>query len=221
MTDDPERLELLEEPEVEHHDHADEHLEQQDELALRDQVGLAGLVNQLGDLEHRRVHRQVLQLGEDDQPEQQAERAHAETGHQQGAPVDAAEFDLRQIRKHEVHLAAARRRCSLRLGRRLHRQRRPRRREDRTDDDGEQDRGDQAPQDGRNGHAHLTSHKSSDYTRKSLTRSCSPLSRSRDGSAMPPVRKMRIPSSTVIAGNVARPRSQMTMSPRYRWLVGT
>ena len=33
----------------------------QDELALRDQVGLAGLVDQLRDLEHRRVHRQVLE----------------------------------------------------------------------------------------------------------------------------------------------------------------
>ena len=40
----------------------DEDLEDQDELALRDQIGLAGLVNQLGDLEHRPVHRQVLQL---------------------------------------------------------------------------------------------------------------------------------------------------------------
>ena len=43
-------VELLQHAEVEHHDHADEDLEDQDELALRDQIGLARLVNQLGDL---------------------------------------------------------------------------------------------------------------------------------------------------------------------------
>ena len=48
----------------------DEDLEDGDELALRDQVGLAGLVDQLRDLAHRPVHRQVLQLVEDDQAEQ-------------------------------------------------------------------------------------------------------------------------------------------------------
>ena len=54
-------VEVQQEAEVDDHDRADEELEDQDELALRDQVGLAGLVDQLGDLEHRAVHRQVLQ----------------------------------------------------------------------------------------------------------------------------------------------------------------
>ena len=60
--------------EVDDDDGADEHLEQQDELALGDEVGLAGLVDQLGDLLHRLVHGQVLELLVDDQAEGQARR---------------------------------------------------------------------------------------------------------------------------------------------------
>jgi hypothetical protein len=52
--------EVLEPAEVEHDDRPDEDLEDQDELALGDQVGLAGLVDQLGDLAHRLVHRHVV-----------------------------------------------------------------------------------------------------------------------------------------------------------------
>jgi hypothetical protein len=60
---------VLQDAEIEDHDHADEDLEEQDELALRDQIGLAGLVNQLGDLTHRRVYRQPFCLREDHQTE--------------------------------------------------------------------------------------------------------------------------------------------------------
>ena len=49
--------------------------EDQDELALGDQVGLAGLVDQLRDLAHRPVDRQVLELAVDDQAEDQPEDA--------------------------------------------------------------------------------------------------------------------------------------------------
>src|SRR5690348_17623469 len=40
----------------------DEDLKQEDELALRGQVGLAGLEDQLGDVAHRAVHGHVLEL---------------------------------------------------------------------------------------------------------------------------------------------------------------
>ena len=60
--DDLDRREVLQRAEVENHDDADEHLEEQDELALGDQVRLAGLVNQFRDLQHRAVHGQVLEL---------------------------------------------------------------------------------------------------------------------------------------------------------------
>ena len=51
--------------EVQQDDRPDEDLEDQDELALRDQIRLAGLVDQLGDLAHRAMHRQRLELSED------------------------------------------------------------------------------------------------------------------------------------------------------------
>jgi hypothetical protein len=103
--DHPDRLEALEHPEVEHHDHADEHLEDEDELPLCDQVGLARLVDQLGHLEHRSVHREVPELGERHQAEQQPERTDHEPAHQQRSPVDAAEGDLRQVRHDQVGFA--------------------------------------------------------------------------------------------------------------------
>ena len=43
------------------------------------QVGLAGLVDQLGDLEHRAVHGQVLELHVDPEAEEQAEDADADS----------------------------------------------------------------------------------------------------------------------------------------------
>ena len=125
MIGDLQRVEVLQHAEVEHHDHADEHLEDQDELALRDQVGLARLVDQLGDLAHRRVHRQVLQLNEDHQAEREAEHADDEAAQQQRAAVDALELDGAEIGQHQVGFAArvTRRRLGSRwLGgsRRLH-----------------------------------------------------------------------------------------------------
>ena len=50
---------------------ADEDLQDQQELPLRDQVGLARLVDQVRDLEHRRVHRQRLELPVDHEAEHQ------------------------------------------------------------------------------------------------------------------------------------------------------
>ena len=44
--------------------------------ALRDQIRLARLVDQIGDLAHRPVHGKVLQLPEDHQAEQNAQRRH-------------------------------------------------------------------------------------------------------------------------------------------------
>jgi hypothetical protein len=50
----------LHEVEVADHDHRGEGFQDQQELALRDHVGLAGFVDQLADLGHRLVHRQAL-----------------------------------------------------------------------------------------------------------------------------------------------------------------
>ena len=59
--------------EVGDHDGADEDLEDEQELALLHEVGLAGLVDQLRDVGHRLVHRQVLQVRIHREPKQEAQ----------------------------------------------------------------------------------------------------------------------------------------------------
>ena len=70
---------MLEHAEIEHHDDADEDLEQENELALRHQIRLAGLVDQFRDFAHRRVHRQIFRLREHHQAEEQPEDADTES----------------------------------------------------------------------------------------------------------------------------------------------
>ena len=69
------RFVLDEEPEVQNDDRADEDLQDQDELALGDEVLLAGLVDEVRNLEHRLVDRQVLQRAVFGETEEQAEGA--------------------------------------------------------------------------------------------------------------------------------------------------
>ncbi len=113
--DDLHRREVPQHAEVEDHDDADEDLEQEDELALGHEVGLARLVNQLGDLEHRRVHRHVAQPPEDRHAEHQTEHADQKAAHQQRATVDAHERLGAEVGQHEVCFAA-----TLRFGLRGH-----------------------------------------------------------------------------------------------------
>ena len=95
--DDLDRLEVLQDPEVEDDDHRDEQLQDHEELALGDQVRLAGLVDQLGDLTHRLVHGQVLELRVDDQAEGQAQEADQEAPLQHGASRHAHEARLGEV----------------------------------------------------------------------------------------------------------------------------
>src|SRR5271157_595705 len=60
-------IKVLEKPEVEHDNCADERLEDEQEFTLSDEISLAGLVNEFGDLEHRLMDRHVLELVEDHQ----------------------------------------------------------------------------------------------------------------------------------------------------------
>ncbi len=73
--------------EVKHDHDGDEDLEQQQEFALGDQIGFAGLVDQLGNFPHRAMHRQVLQPRVDDQAEDQAENAEHDPEEQKFVPV--------------------------------------------------------------------------------------------------------------------------------------
>ncbi len=97
---------VLQETEVDDDDHPDECLEDQQELALLQEIRLAGLVDQLRDLEHGRVHRQALQLPVEQQPEHQTGDADPETEHQERAPVDAQELGLAEVGEDEARLPA-------------------------------------------------------------------------------------------------------------------
>ncbi len=97
---------VLEHAEVDHHDGADEELEEKDELALRDEIRLAGLVNELGDVPHRLVHRQVLEPGEDHEAERESAHAHEQARHQQRAGVDAMELHGPEVRQDQIRFAA-------------------------------------------------------------------------------------------------------------------
>ena len=68
--------------EVHRRDQPDEHPEHEDELALVLQIRLARLVDQLRDLAHRRVHRQVLETAIDHHSEQKTEHADDQARHQ-------------------------------------------------------------------------------------------------------------------------------------------
>src|SRR5207249_935738 len=64
------------EPAEVHDDHnSDKHPQDHQEFSLGEEVGLAGLIDQLGNVEHRFVDGQVLQVGIDRQPETQAKDA--------------------------------------------------------------------------------------------------------------------------------------------------
>src|SRR5204863_2439021 len=65
-----------------------------DELALRDEISLAGLVNQFRDFLHRAMNRQVLQLNENYQSEHQAEKTEDQPDEQELVTIDAQESDL-------------------------------------------------------------------------------------------------------------------------------
>ncbi len=109
--------EVLQHAEVQRDDRADEDLENEDELALRDQIRLAGLVDQLGDLAHRLVHGHVLELRVDHDAEDQAERADDQAAHEQRVPVHAAEERDRE-RSGMTRFASPPAACGLRQPRR-------------------------------------------------------------------------------------------------------
>ncbi len=89
--------------EVHHHDDANENFEEQDELALSHQIGLARGVNQLGNFEHRSMHRQILELHVLPKPEDQPEDTNHQSPHQNATAIDSShDRDLGEIREHQI-----------------------------------------------------------------------------------------------------------------------
>ena len=203
--DHPERLVVLQHAEVQHHRRADEHLEDEDELPLRDQIRLAGFVDEFRNLQHRRVHRQVLEAGERHEPEEQAQHADDQTGAEQRAPVDAVKLHRRQIRQLQVRFTARLRRAGRlrhRLAFRLRGLRGRRARRDRQRHQYQERRNGthQEPIDSR---PHLTSQKIRIIPGSRRPVCCDrgrSMPRNVGGNAMPPVRKIRMPSSTAMSG---------------------
>ena len=106
MIDHAHGFEVQQHAEIKHDDDGDEALEQQQEFALGDEIGFAGLVDQLGNFAHRAVHRQILQAHEDGESEDQSEDAEEDAEQQELVAVDAEEIDLREIREAQVGLTA-------------------------------------------------------------------------------------------------------------------
>ena len=93
--------------EVEHDDDGDEDPEQEQEFALLDQVGLAGLPDQLGDLCHGTVDGKVFQAAVNNQSKEQPKDAEQNAEHQAGVATDAEELDLREVGKLQIGLAGS------------------------------------------------------------------------------------------------------------------
>ena len=92
--------------EVQHDDDGDENPQKKQEFALRDEIGFAGFVNQLGNFPHGAVHRQIFQTAVNGQPEDQPEDAKQNPDRQQLVAVHPKESDLRKVGKLQARLAA-------------------------------------------------------------------------------------------------------------------
>jgi hypothetical protein len=88
---------LREEAEVDGGNRPDEDPEQHQELALREQIGLTGLVDELRHLAHRLVHRESLELAVDHQAEEQPERADHEPREQERMTRDPRREELYRV----------------------------------------------------------------------------------------------------------------------------
>ncbi len=107
MIDDAERLHARQHAEVENDHDRDKRFEDQDEFALRNQVGFAGRVNQFRDLTHRAMDRQLLQVHVHGQTEAKAEHADDDAAEKQVVAGDAVEEShLREVWKLQIRFAA-------------------------------------------------------------------------------------------------------------------
>ncbi|MBS1117548.1 MAG: hypothetical protein H6Q87_1932 [candidate division NC10 bacterium] len=107
--DDLPRREVKQESEVDHDDDRDEGPQDGQELALGYQVGLAGLVDQLRDLAHGLVDREIPDLHVLHQPEGHAAETNDQTEQQQAVAVNAQERHRSQVG--DLQLRLARPRC--------------------------------------------------------------------------------------------------------------
>ena len=103
---DADRVDRTQPSEVSQNHHRDECPQDHQELALRDHVGLAGLVDQLGDLAHGAMDRQVLELHVNGEAEEQSEAAEQDSNQQDVVSVHAQEADRGEIGNLQAGFAA-------------------------------------------------------------------------------------------------------------------
>ena len=94
--------------EVSRNNDRDESPQQQDEFALRDQIRLAGFVDQFRNFAHGAMHRQVFQPHKDRHAKAEPEQAEQDSDQQQFVAIDGAneEADLRKVGQLQGSFAA-------------------------------------------------------------------------------------------------------------------
>ena len=111
------RRQVFQHAEVQDYDHGNERLKNQDELALRDQIGFAGLIDQFGDFAHGAMHGRILELNVDNQPKQSAQRAENQPNFQQRVAAGAVqERDALHVGQPEIGFSGGFRRGRGRSG---------------------------------------------------------------------------------------------------------
>ena len=89
-------------------DDRNERPQQEQELALVEQIGLAGLPDQLRNLEHRSMRGQAFQVNVHEEAENHAQNTGQRPEHEQAVAVHAEEVNLSQIRKLQIGFPADR-----------------------------------------------------------------------------------------------------------------
>src|SRR5204862_7315166 len=106
--DDSEKLQVLEKTKIKDDGCADKDFENHQKLTLRQHVRLTGLVYQLGDFQHRRVHGHLPQLLVNKKPEKHSQSRDQQAEFQQRSTADAIqEGGLRHVGNDQVDFAAA------------------------------------------------------------------------------------------------------------------
>src|SRR5207249_3869593 len=100
------RLIFQQHTKIEQNDDCNEQPEQNQEFSLRDQIGFAGLINELRDLAHGTMHRQILQPRVDHQTESQAENAKQHADHQQRVAINATKKNAGEIGQLQIGFTA-------------------------------------------------------------------------------------------------------------------
>ena len=101
------RLEAEEDAEVEQYDDPDKDLEDEEKLPLSDEIGLARLPDELGDLAHRRVDGEFRHPHVVNEAKNETQDRDEEAPHEKPTPIHPEKAGLREIRHDEACLAPA------------------------------------------------------------------------------------------------------------------